>query len=207
MPPPLVIFSDCHGTYLTLQALLAKVYTKYPDARPYSLGDNIDRGPRSKEVVEWLMRENVPTCLGNHCHLAIDHYLNQLQHKRSSYDYGTWQRNGAIQTLESFGGKIPARVIRWMSKLPLYIIPADYPDLLLSHTGWGLSANAFDAVWIRDFVFPDDGYFRAVGHTAMKQVILRDKYACVDTGCAYGGKLSALVWPTREIFTQDNIDN
>jgi len=207
MPRPLCIISDVHGTALSLFALIAKVRAKYPDAQPYLLGDLIDRGPRSKQVVDWAMKENVPTCLGNHEHLCVDHHFNQIKgNARSSYDYGTWQRNGAIQTLESFGGKIPARVIKWMNNLPLYIIPPEYPELLLSHTGWGLDYTPFDAVWTRSFSFPDDGYFRVLGHTAMKQVVIRDKYACIDTGCAYGGKLSALVWPSKEVFTQDNID-
>jgi len=211
MPKPIIIFSDCHGSWLTLQALMAKCLAKYPDAEIISLGDNIDRGARSKEVIEWLMTNNIKTCMGNHCDLCYDFYLHQKKGKPSNYDFGVWQRNGAIQTLKSFGGEVPAGVVQWMKNLPLYIIPPEYPNLLLSHTGHGLITpqsqhSAFDAVWERSKSFPKDNFFRIFGHTQMPNVILTETYAQIDTGCAYGGKLSALIWPTKEIFEQQNID-
>jgi len=211
MPRPLCIISDVHGSHLTLLALLLKVRAVYPDVELYLLGDLIDRGPRSKEVVEFAIKHKVPTCGGNHEDLCVDYHLNQLTGERSSYEHNIWYRNGGLDTRKSFGGKISTYVVDWMSKLPLHIIPPDYPDLLLSHTGHGLITpesqhTSFDAIWSRSFRFPKDGYYRVFGHSVQPEPIVTETYACIDTGCAYGGRLTALVWPTRELFSHPNID-
>ena len=101
---------------------------------------------------------------------------------------------------------MPGAVIAWMEALPLFIVPEDYPNLLLSHTGHGLSTRAFGAVWDRDASFPLDGYYRVFGHTSTESPIITETYANIDTGCAYGGMLTALLWPSCEVVTQENVD-
>lgn len=172
--PIYVLASDIHGCHLTLQALLVKV-TEHLAGEPYKvilLGDLIDRGPHSREVVDWTMRNRIQCCLGNHEHLAIDYCLNQLKGDKSEYDDGIWLMNGGIKCLESFTKKsfsekscLPRAVTAWMRQMPLHIIPHEYPDLLLSHTGHGLITKdsqhtPFDAVWARSTGFPKDGYTR-----------------------------------------------
>ena len=229
MPAPIVIFSDCHGTFKTLMALLAKVHAVYPDARPYSLGDNVDRGPRSREVVEWLMKNNIQTCAGNHEDLALAYSEHaKLGYKAKCarfYERNVWRYNGGDGTLKEWGSHaLPKNVLDWMVNLPPYFIidqESGGRKLLLSHTGYGLDAdkgNWMAALWGRhgydlfDFVHDkdgepiDDGYFRVFGHSRCESAIVTDTYINIDTACAYGGKLTAFVWPTREIFEHKNID-
>jgi hypothetical protein len=52
----------------------------------------------------------------------------------------------------------------------------------------------------------DDGLFRVYGHTRVKEAVVTDAYANIDTGAAYGGSLSAFIWPSREIVSQVAID-
>jgi predicted kinase len=48
--------------------------------------------------------------------------------------------------------------------------------------------------------YPADGPFCVVGHTAFDgPVVERNNTMCIDTGCVFGGKLSAVRWPEREI--------
>lgn len=215
MSKPLTILTDIHGSWHTLQALLKKC----PKGRRIVLlGDLIDRGPYSKQVVEWAMRRRIPACLGNHEHLCVDYHLKQLAGKKSDYDEGIWLMNGGLGMLTKWTGKpftehshLPATVIAWMAALPLCIRFPEYPDLLLSHTGHGLITpdsqhTPFDAVWARSDSFPDDGLFRVFGHTPHSDPVITSRYANIDTGCAYGGKLTAFLWPERTVIDQQNID-
>ena len=44
------LIGDIQGNYHTLRALLKQM----PDEEPVSVGDMVDRGPRSKEVLEFF---------------------------------------------------------------------------------------------------------------------------------------------------------
>lgn len=201
------------------------------------LGDLIDRGPHSRQVVEFAMQNGIPTVLGNHESLALAFY-NHDARCGDMYDRGVWLDNGGdkavrgwltidkrtltgpqIAQAEAIGGRVPDAVLAWMEALPAYIKgPEDQLDsngrrLLASHTGYGLDADKgdwFSALWGRhiegDGDFPDDGYWRPVGHTIVKAAQITDTYGYIDTGAAYGsrgyGVLSALMWPTKEVFTQ-----
>ena len=66
------IIGDIAGNYLTFLALIKKM----PDDPIVSVGDMIDRGPRSKEVLEWFMRHG-SALLGNHEHLMLSAYRSR----------------------------------------------------------------------------------------------------------------------------------
>jgi serine/threonine protein phosphatase 1 len=209
MPASLILISDIHGCFLTLQELVKKCQILLKgEGVVYLLGDLIDRGPRSKEVVEWAMANRIKVVMGNHEHMMIDHYIHRWDKDIRTYDLNLWINNHK-ETPKSFQ-KISKTHIAWLSQLPLYIIPDEYDDLLLSHTGHGISQNRMmiDRLWDRDDKFPDDKYFRVFGHTPDKEPIITDKWAKIDTGCPFKdlGKLTAMLWPSREIVQQQNID-
>ncbi len=97
------VIGDIAGNYLTLLELVRQFKPPY---RIVALGDVIDRGPRSKEVIEFLRSSpRITTLMGNHEWIC----LNDIQ---------CWKYNGGMQTLESFGGSMPEDVLKWMRKLP-----------------------------------------------------------------------------------------
>lgn len=206
MANSLIIISDIHGCYKTLIALVEKARAKFPDGEIILLGDLIDRGPDSKSVVEWVIKNKIPTVLGNHEHLCIDCYSGRME-----YPNRGWKNNGGNKTIKSFHGRVPREIVAWMATLPTYIIHPNYPELLISHTGHGLNPIKVDAIWDRSQSFPKDNYYRVFGHTPVPDPIINDTWAAIDTGCAYNGiygdKLTAFVWPSKEIVQQDNIDN
>ena len=114
------VIGDVAGNYLTLRALLKKM----PPGEPISIGDQGDRGPRSKQVFEFFMN-NGRAVLGNHCHMMISHYR-----KNHYYESGIWYYNGGSSTNNSFGGQVPDQVINWVETLPKYLI---IENCLISH--------------------------------------------------------------------------
>ena len=135
---------DIHGRLDLLEKLLNILFTQHTldltVDKIVFLGDMIDRGPHSKQVLdriralEALHPGHVIVLAGNHEWLAIDAYINPTENNQY-----IWHRNGGVQTLESFGiyvalntpdmysrtegwyahGKLPDDYIRWMGKLPL----------------------------------------------------------------------------------------
>lgn len=212
MSKNIVAISDIHGCYNTLLELIEKAKNKWGDFDFYFPGDLIDRGPRSRQVVEYAMKNNIPTCMGNHEDLCLDYSQHEERGYKSYcgsfYSHNIWIHNGGDEALESWDWYLPSDVLDWMQKLPIYFIPDAPVDengrkLLISHTGYGLDANLKNkdaymrALWARHghdcemFVSDghgnakDDGYFRVFGHTQQKNPWITDTFAMIDTGAAY----------------------
>ncbi len=200
----LAIISDIHGCFETLEKLIAKGNEAYPDGREVIFcGDLIDRGPRSRDVIEYAMKNKIRCVMGNHEHLMLAHYK-----KASGYNSPViWMHNGGIWTTDSFAGRVPLEVLKWAEALPIYI---KEDNLLISHTGHGLMADkggTFQALWERSKQFPADGLFRVFGHTQEEEPIITDTYAMIDTGAAYKhhgyGKMTCFLWPEKTYVQQE----
>jgi serine/threonine protein phosphatase 1 len=92
---------DIHGECRLLERLLDNVM-KFGPAHILFVGDYIDRGPCSREVVELIMQLDVEmTCLmGNHEMMM----LNAVEELGIGYSpVELWYYNGAEATLQSFG--------------------------------------------------------------------------------------------------------
>jgi serine/threonine protein phosphatase 1 len=189
----MIIISDIHGCYYTLRRLLKKC----PDEEIIFLGDMIDRGPNSKQVVEFAMKERISAVIGNHEHMMVDHYLKYREYERNLWlDF-----NGGGDAVKSWGGEIPDEIVYWVNNLPIAI---KRDNLLLSHTGHGTHESLLEAVWCRDLTFPNDGLFRVLGHTQFAYSLLGPNFIRIDTGAAYPkfGTLTALQYPEMRIFNQ-----
>lgn len=125
------IIGDVAGQYKTLLVLLDKM----PEGIPVSVGDMCDRGPQSKEVFEFFMKNGLAV-LGNHDHFVMDAY-NDYRHWGSAR---CWIRNGGFETVQSFAGGqldpntltieecgkiakdlIPKEIGEWLNSLPKYL--------------------------------------------------------------------------------------
>lgn len=163
-----LLFSDSHGAYYTLIRLLNRAPK---GLKVVSLGDEIDRGPHSRKVVEFVMQNGIPSVMSNH----IDLCLAYSQHVKrgykarcaSYYDRDVWLHNGGEFALGNWphfdekghrcGERIPDEVLNWMMDLPPYLYPSEQLDengrrLFCSHTGYGLNADTghwISALWGR----------------------------------------------------------
>lgn len=196
----MIIISDIHGCFLTLRALLKKA----PDEEIIFLGDLTDRGPRSKEVVQFTMDNNIPCTQGNHDHMVWGSYEGALVEGHRIED--VWRNCGANETHESYNGQIPKEHLLFLKSLPFYL---EFPGLLLSHTGNGRDGKTlYDKIWDRSVYPAKPGEFRIFGHTHGQHPIIERDFANIDTGCAYKdyGKLTAIQWPSLKVWTQKNCD-
>jgi calcineurin-like phosphoesterase family protein len=115
---------DIHGSYTKLANLLRHCIDHCGNntARFVLLGDYIDRGRRSREVVTLLIEtqrrwpDQVVCLRGNH-----EDMLLAAVHRQ---DEAMWLYNGGDATLNSYGARsadeIPIEHINWFENLPLY---------------------------------------------------------------------------------------
>jgi len=142
------VFGDIHGQFDGLMKLIDFIKCSSDD-KLFFLGDLIDRGSRSADVVRWVI-ENGHTCLrGNHEQMCIDAFDSDEE----SLIWKGWLLNGGSNTLQSYGTEgLPTEHLEWMQQLPLYL---DLGDTWLVHAG--LNPNlplelqgAAEFCWIRE---------------------------------------------------------
>lgn len=97
----IAIIGDVHGCYESLNELLNVLIKKFEINSFYFVGDLIDRGPYSKEVIDILLKLDYDKhfLLGNHEDMMLDFLDGELR-----YDNNLWFDNGGMPTLKSFLG-------------------------------------------------------------------------------------------------------
>lgn len=179
------------------------------------LGDLIDRGPRSRDMIEMVRRfdegtSGVVTLRGNHEELLVRSAAGSDAAQR------IWFRNGGAATLLSFGLhpdrlrglSAPERARRiteavgtpnleWIRALPTHFISGDY---FFCHAGIrpGLDLNkqrTRDLLWIRDEFLKSEVEHGAIivhGHAETKEPEIRHNRINIDTAAYRTGRLTAI---------------
>lgn len=148
MPSRRIIIGDVHGQYDPLLQLIEAIAPQ--EREPvYFLGDLIDRGPNSAQVVEFVRQHRYRCLLGNHEQMLLEVLGSQ---RMIGEMLPGWLYNGGNNTLFSYNHKIPQDHIDWLKTLPLYL---DLGDIWLVHAGVHphLPLEEQDAAhfcWIRD---------------------------------------------------------
>jgi serine/threonine protein phosphatase 1 len=211
---------DIHGRLDLLDELLAKIHDEL-DRRPprkallVFVGDLIDRGPESAQVIERLRtyrrhRVKPVFLLGNHEEVL----LRILAGDKSLID--SWLKFGGLQCLESYGvdtkmiGSRPAEEIleaiqravptEHVEFLESFVDSCRFGDYLFVHAGIrpGVEIDQqrqSDLRWIREpFLFDetDHGFVVVHGHTIRPEVEIRRNRIGIDTGAYRTGVLTAL---------------
>ncbi|MBF2015665.1 MAG: serine/threonine protein phosphatase [Rivularia sp. T60_A2020_040] len=164
-----IVIGDVHGHYQGLMQLLDSIAPTAED-QVYFLGDLIDRGPQSSQVVDFVKDNSYPCLLGNHEHMLVKILTDK---NASSTSVQGWLYGGGQATLASYeNGKISQEHLEWFQNLPLYL---DLGDIFLVHAGIDPSKtieeqSAEEFCWIRDkFHSIQKPYFLdkviIVGHT------------------------------------------
>ncbi|MDJ0578095.1 MAG: metallophosphoesterase family protein [Xenococcaceae cyanobacterium MO_234.B1] len=123
-----IIIGDVHGHYDTLLALMESMAPNAND-QIYFLGDLIDRGPKSAQVVDFVIKNQYKCLLGNHEEMLLD----VVGSGETSVElYQGWLYSGGNATVASYDSKIPQEHLDWMKSLPLYL---DLGDIWLVHAG------------------------------------------------------------------------
>ncbi len=199
--------SDIHGCYLTFRHLVEDVVTLSKDDSLFLLGDYIDRGPRSAELVEYIIGLsqsgfNVTCLMGNHERMLLDAMLSR--------GYLTnWLINSGDDTLSSYEalygdgnayfGAIPHHHIAFYNSLKLYVLVDDF---VLVHGFVDVDSpnplgNEQAILWARPKPIPHNcltGKTVIHGHTPRSIEQIRTdigsaatRYIGIDAGCVYAG--------------------
>jgi serine/threonine protein phosphatase 1 len=216
------VIPDIHGCARTFKTLLHKVLMLRPDDNLYLLGDYIDRGPRSKELLDEIIRlrrsgYSVHTLRGNH-------EVMLLQSRESLSALRLWLINGGQATLESFGaedpGEIPYGYRNFLLGLNSHII---LDNFVLVHACLNFEipdpyADTEAMLWARTCnVNPERIGGRRIicGHTAISRDSVEESLTTnrimLDNGCVYKdspglGSLTALELNSMKLYYQKNID-
>jgi serine/threonine protein phosphatase 1 len=95
---------DLHGRYDLLVAAIERIGDR-AGGKPYTLvtlGDYVDKGPQSKQIIDRLSRGNLPG-EGKLVCLAGNHEAMMLETLTTPLDPGWWISNGGDATLLSYG--------------------------------------------------------------------------------------------------------
>ena len=213
---------DIHGMRDQLEELVARLPLR-PDDELVFIGDYVDRGPDPAGCVDFLLeldkRHRCTFLLGNHESM----FLSFLGWKGDEY-FGAeaFLHNGGETTLRSYGYfdndgtfELPSEHEEFYRKLQLHHRSGEYvflhagmsrDALSLSDSEYALSHETpREILWQRATgELPHSlGVTLVYGHTPTPdfQVRWNLPYSIgIDTGCVYGGPLSALRLPDESIF-------
>ena len=205
------VVGDIHGCFEKLIALMDKLPIDYNQDKLIFIGDYIDRGPGSFEVVRYLielkkLKPDTVYIKGNH--------EDMLQNYLDGSDRFTYQLNGGQQTLDEYLNRsdskdefpIPSDHLEFFNSLQLYHQTEDY---IFVHAGLRenvpLESQAkMDLLWIRDeFIHSEFNFGKRVifGHTPFKEPLLQPNKIGIDTGAVYGNLLTCVQLPEIEFFS------
>lgn len=216
LPPGLRLYAigDPHGCAARLAALHDQIAEDVLASQPeraliVHLGDYVDRGPDSAEVIDLLLAPpplhglEVVNLLGNHEQMM----LAALAPSATEEVIGFWLGNGGGATLESYGLS-PEEPEGWDA------VPREHVDFLrgcrssfaaggyfFAHAGIRPEVpldrqDLMDLTWIREPFLSWRGRLPAVvvhGHTPVKAPEVRPHRIGLDTGAVFGGALSCAV--------------
>ena len=229
---------DIHGCYDQLVELVNMIDSD-AQGREYKiifLGDYIDRGPKSKQVIDYLMELDK----GKHIFLKGNHedmLVNAIVTESSIYLVDLHLNNGGKETAQSYGIDVsqydcneirPTQTkqflidykkalgfhLEWIKSLKLYYVENNY---VFVHAGIHPLRSMEEQdeqtlLWTRKLKEIDFyGYkYKVVhGHTAILKPEVTNTRINIDTGCCWTKKLTAAIIKNGKLegFLQTNAFN
>jgi serine/threonine protein phosphatase 1 len=220
---------DVHGRADLLSHLFALIDADLARQTPARmlhilLGDYIDRGPASREVIDLILaraaQHDVVALKGNH-----DAFVPQALDDPSAM--GDWLLMHGVETLASYGltsANVAKSRLSDLAKAFAAVLPDSHleffrglkpsfscGDFFFAHAGVrpGIDLDRQleeDLIWIRQDFLRHEGDFGKVivhGHTPVRSVEHRTNRIAIDTAAYATGKLTALVIEGRDLRVID----
>ncbi|MFJ9964825.1 polynucleotide kinase-phosphatase [Streptomyces avermitilis] len=218
---PFDIIGDIHGCAAELESLLGKLgYADgvHPGGRTaVFVGDLVDRGPDSPGVLRRVMSMvgsgNALCVPGNH----ENKYGRHLKGRKVQHTHGLAE---TVEQMEGESEEFRTQVREFIDGLVshyvldggrLVVCHAGLPEKYHGRTSGRVRSHALygDTTGETDefglpvrYPWAEDYRGRAAvvyGHTPVPQATWLNNTICLDTGAVFGGKLTALRWPEREL--------
>lgn len=224
---PFDIIGDVHGCFDELVALLRVlgyevdgVRAKHPEGRrAVFLGDLVDRGPKTPDVLELVMNMVADGAAfavpGNH-DMKL---MRKLRGKDVRVSHGLAE---SIEQLDARPPELRARAAEFIDGLVSHYV-FDEGKLVVAHAGMKQEMQGRGSARVREFALygettgeTDDyglpvrynwaGDYRGralvvYGHTPVLEPEWVNGTICIDTGCVFGGRLTALRYPEKELVS------
>jgi serine/threonine protein phosphatase 1 len=205
-----IAIGDIHGCGEALRALLTVIDPK-PDDTVVALGDYVDRGPTTRDVLDQLL------ALSKKCRLVTlrgNHELMILAARENAADRSFWLQCGGREALESYGPAatiedIPEAHWQFIEGTQLYY---ETPSHIFTHANYvpGLPMDQQDPnvlLWLSARDYMPGPHFSGkpvvVGHTPQPEVVDLGHLIVLDTGCYRGGWLTAMDMATKQVWQAD----
>ena len=197
---------DVHGCFKEFLALLKKANYNSKTHRLILVGDIINRGPHSLEMLEWVKNKGVEMVRGNH----EQSFIRGLKSNGLLSPVLKKLKKDIKQDLKKW--------LKWLEALPFYIEEEDFlvvhaglvpgehpqysdPDLLMNIRTWDGQGedikSEFNPAWYSYYKNPKPVIY---GHWANQGLKVRKNTIGLDTSCVYGHKLSGVLLPERQIL-------
>ncbi|MFG2348243.1 polynucleotide kinase-phosphatase [Streptomyces phaeochromogenes] len=218
---PFDIIGDIHGCASELESLLGKLgYADgvHPEGRTaVFVGDLVDRGPDTPGVLRRVMSmvgSGAALCVpGNH----ENKYGRYLKGRKVQHTHGLAE---TVEQMEGESDEFKGQVREFVDGLVshyvldggrLVVCHAGLPEKyhgrtsgrVRSHALYGETTGETDEFGLPvRYPWAEDYRGRAAvvyGHTPVPEATWLNNTICLDTGAVFGGKLTALRWPEREL--------
>ncbi len=212
-------FGDIHGCANELEVLIAHLETQRiidPEDYFIFLGDYIDRGPNSFNVIETLIEfkykyPNAFFLKGNH-ELMFQNFLSLSDAQEQVFFH-----NGGIETITSYeitSGMLPEEAVYKIPPLHFKFYAellgiVETENFIFVHGGIDIeeplqNQSENNCLWVREnFIEKEHNLNKIIvfGHTPFRDVIFDLPYKIgLDTGLVYGNKLSCLELNSNRIY-------
>lgn len=193
-----IFIGDVQGCYQEFLDLLDRLNYEKESDELYLTGDLINRGPQSAEMLDFMIANpEVRSVLGNHEYYFLEEQAgHRPKRKKTHFKSLREQLSGNIR-----------KYTQYLRQLPGWI---ETPDWLLIHGGL-LPGKRPDQMRLEDLVSlrmvqtdkGEEPWFDLYredklvifGHWAKLGLLSSGRARALDSGCVYGGSLSALVLP------------
>ena len=221
---PFDLIGDVHGCFDELLALLEQLGYQLgqrvlppPGRKAVFVGDLVDRGPGIAGVLALVMgmvaEGTALSVAGNH----DNKLMRQMQGRNVRLSHGLQE---SVTQLAHETPEFRAQVLAFLSGLPGHYV-LDGGRLVVAHGGlketmhgrddgavrefslYGATTGETDALglpvrlnWAADYHGPA---LVVYGHTPVPEPLWQNNTVNIDTGCVFGGRLTALRYPEREV--------
>lgn len=203
-----IVIGDVHGCAEEFEALLRTLKLK-PKDRVFQVGDLVNRGPNSHRAIKLAKEYNVRCVLGNHEVRLLKAKKQNSITGLKSYDHRTMKQ--LTKADWNFLKKMPPYIHK--PKRKIIIVHAGF----LPEPAWHkqdidtitqIRVVDTDGNAAKRDTAPDKPswaehwngtHFVVYGHAARREVFKRPGSIGIDTGCVYGGHLTAFILEDQSI--------
>jgi serine/threonine protein phosphatase 1 len=210
----LFAISDIHGCFKPFYELVTNTIRLTKSDQLFLLGDYIDRGQHSKEVIDFIIDLNkqgfnVTTLIGNHEVMLLNSYYNREL-------VAIWMMNNGASTLMSFGiediRNIDEHYLEFLKSLGYFKVVG---NIIFVHAGFNDQAiNPFSdkhsMIWESQHAYRNPLlYGRTIIHghrpnlisNLRKQIEEKSSVISIDTGCVYEKEMGYGILTALEVNT------